>query len=573
MGGMVQVRESLADRAKLSDLSPAAAYSLESGGALRSGEAPNLWSKECVGLLAQYAGVGFLAGVLPGVIYPVLQGYLNAEGTIVVSATVLVQIPWCYKAFFGILSDCVPIFGYRRRPYMVIGWAVSCAVLFAMAGLTVPAPYYGDPTMHDIDEEDWTAEQVASINEDAAGQAGKYVVPMMLASFGYLLCEVASDALIVELAQREPIETRGRLQTAAYTVKTAFMAFGAAVVALTLNGAEYGGDFAYSLTFPQLMLIVASCCTPLLPVSWFLVRETPYAELFRGETPNAQSQPEDTRQSQWARIRIYLSKLWVLLQQRAVYQIVAYKFFSGVFNSFNIVSSSNIKSYWVHATPFNNSLMTIVGTMFYATTLALTGKYGLLWNWRWIIVITMCSALTADAFMTMMTVWDVVRNQWFWLGVPVIEYLPDGVRFMVATYVVVELAEPGFEGSLYGLLTATTNLSTPFGRSLAKLVNAQFHVWRQDIIADTYVVRRDVTITIWICYGMKLLSLGFLPLLPRQKRETQELKRTGGSSKLAGALTLGYLAFATVWATLVNLVSMYESTQCWKITGGCAPAS
>ncbi|KAG7391030.1 hypothetical protein PHYPSEUDO_006165 [Phytophthora pseudosyringae] len=108
---------------------------------------------------------------------------------------------------------------------------------------------------------------------------------------------------------------------------------------------------------------------------------------------------------------------------------------------------------------------------------------------------------------------------------------------------------------------------------MAKLVNAQFHVWLKDIQADTYVVRRDVTITIWICYGMKLLSLAFLPLLPRQKAETQELKRTGGSSRIMGIITVGYLAFAVVWATMVNLLSMYETTMCWKITGGCAPSS
>ena len=64
-------------------------------GALREWKPLALLSVECIGLLAQYAGVGFLTGIIPGVIYPVLQGYLNAEGTTVVSATVLVQIPWC----------------------------------------------------------------------------------------------------------------------------------------------------------------------------------------------------------------------------------------------------------------------------------------------------------------------------------------------------------------------------------------------------------------------------------------------------------------------------------------------
>ncbi|KAG3121725.1 hypothetical protein PI125_g12 [Phytophthora idaei] len=562
------VKAVLEDRlSRLSDLKPTqseTAYSnlaspgkpvnteLENG-ALREGKPLQLLSKECIGLLAQYAGVGFLAGIIPGVIYPVLQGYLNAEGTIVVSATVLVQIPWCYKMFFGVISDCFPILGYRRRPYMVLGWVFCVVILFIMAAMSVPDPYYGDSSMHDIEEEDWTAEQIASINENASSSAGKYVVPMMLASFGYLLCEVAADAMVVEYAQREPIEQRGRVQTAVYAVKTSFTALGAAVIAFFMNGEEYAGSFDFSLTFQQLMLISGIICAPLVFVSWFLLHED--------------------RVTDNPAFGEYMSSFWTLLQKRAIYQIVAYKFFSGVFNSFNIVSSSNIKLYWVHATPFNNSFMTIVGTVFYAITLALTGKYGLDWNWRTIIIITMCGALSIDAFMAMLTVWDVVRNQWFWLGVPMIEYLPDGIRFMIATYVVVELAEPGHEGALYGLLTATTNLTTPFGRSIAKLVNAQFHVWLKDIEADTYVVRHDVTITIWICYCMKLLSLAFLPLLPRQKAETQELKRTGGSSRIMGIFTVGYLAFAIVWATLVNLLSMYETTMCWKITGGCAPSS
>ncbi|KAE9234700.1 hypothetical protein PF004_g9305 [Phytophthora fragariae] len=279
--------------------------------------------------------------------------------------------------FFGVISDCFPIMGYRRRPYMVIGWVFCVVILFIMAAMSVPDPYYGDASMHNIGEEEWTPEQIASINENASSSAGKYVVPMMLASFGYLLCEVAADAMVVEYAQREPIEQRGRVQTAVYAVKTSFTALGAAVIAFFMNGEEYAGTFDFSLTFQQLMLISGIICTPLVFVSWFFLHED--------------------RVTHKPTFGQYMSTFWGMLQKRAIYQIVAYKFFSGVFNSFNIVSSSNIKLYWVHATPFNNSLMTIVGTIFYATTLALTGKYGLDWNWRTIIIVTMCGALSIDA--------------------------------------------------------------------------------------------------------------------------------------------------------------------------------
>jgi len=51
------------------------------GGALREGGAPDLTSKDSIGLLIQYAAVGLNYGVLPATIYPFLQNYLNASGT------------------------------------------------------------------------------------------------------------------------------------------------------------------------------------------------------------------------------------------------------------------------------------------------------------------------------------------------------------------------------------------------------------------------------------------------------------------------------------------------------------
>lgn len=519
-------------------------------GALRDGKQLDLFSQESIGLLAQFAAVGFVSGVLPGVIYPVLQGYLNAEGTIVVSATLLVQLPWSFKVFFGILSDCFPICGYRRRPYMMLGWTFCCFMLLYMARLDVPAPYFGDPAMHFSNPDDWTDAQRAGINKDAPDAAGQYVVPMMLAAFGYLVAEVSADAMVVEHAQCEPLATRGQVQAAIHTVRMGFNALGSLAVAVAFNGEVYGGEFDFSLTFPQMMRLLGCICMPLIAITWLFIHEERVPE---------------------KRFSAYMHRFWEVIQQRAVYQIAAYKFLSGVFNNFNIVSSSNIKLYWVHATPFNSSVMAIFGTLAYAATLGLTGKFGLSWNWRVSIAVTVILGVIIDGFMTMLTTWDIVRNQWFWLGVPIVGYIPEGVRFIVANYVVVELIEVGHEGALYGLLTTTSNLASPFGRTAAKLINARFHVWLNDIMRDTYEVRRDVTITICICYGMKLVSLIFLPLLPSQKSETQEIRRSGGKSRFMGAVTVAYLAVALVWSTTVNLLSMFETTKCLRITGGCEP--
>ncbi|RLN21595.1 hypothetical protein BBJ28_00007637 [Nothophytophthora sp. Chile5] len=521
------------------DSSKPTACLLENG-ALRAGAPPRLLSREVLGLLTQYAGIGFVSGVLPAVIYPLLQGYLNAEGTIVVSANVLVHLPWSYKVFFGILSDCFPIAGYRRRPYMVLGWVICCCMLFRMASFPETAPYYGDPAMHSLSPDQWTEAQRESINPDAPDAAGKYVIPMMLAAFGYLLVEVPSDAVVMEYAQREPANTRGRIQAWIHCVRMGFHALGAFVVAVAFNGVEYGGSFDFSLTFPQMMFILGCVSLPLGPAAWLLVHED-------------EIQPP--------KFTTYIPRFWRVLQQRAVCQIAAYKFFSGVFDNFNTVASSNIKLYWVHATPFNASIMAIVGTFVYAGTLAVMAQRGLHWNWHVAIAVTVVSGVAIDGFMTMLVTWDVVRSQWFWLGVPVVGYVPHAVRFIVNNYVVVELIEQGSEGALFGLLTTTTHVAAPFGRTAAKVINARFHVWKADIQADTFVTRRDVTITICICYGMKLVSLVFLPLLPSQKAATQELRRLGGVSRRMGLCMVGILLQPRHTSNEASAVSPSSSTN------------
>lgn len=67
---------------------------------------------------------------------------------------------------------------------------------------------------------------------------------------------------------------------------------------------------------------------------------------------------------------------------------------------------------------------------------------------------------------------------------------------------------------------------------------------------------------------MKVVSWGFLVWLPRQKKETQELARNGGSSKLLGGITIGYLSFALVWSLMANTLAIFDSTSCLVIAGG-----
>ncbi|KAE9272011.1 hypothetical protein PF008_g30207 [Phytophthora fragariae] len=488
-----------------------------------------------------------VVGTLPGTIYPFLFNYLNMEGTQVMSATVLLNMPWSFKVFFGMLTDCVPIWGYRRRPFMVLGWTLCFTMLVAMTCMDAGAPYYPDDKYATMDPHDLTPEMIATFNESAHHVGGKFVFMMMIAAIGYVAADVATDAMMVEVAQREPEATRGYTQTTIYMVRTAFIMVSNILTGFAFNGKEYGGDFNFSLSFPQLMLVLSIYCFPVIPISWYFIQEDVHPGII---------------------FRDYLAELWHLVQMRPMHQVIAYKFLAGIFENFSVTCFDPMQAYWAKVTPLNEKMMTIVGNGVFAITLYFTGKYGLQWNWRKMHAVTIVSVVVMEFIVTMLTTWDIARNQWFWLGVPVAEALPNGIAFVIATFVMVELAGEGNEGAVYGMVGSVTNIALPLASTLTKYVNSHFDVTNTDIADDSNHVRWEVTYVLLIRYSMNLAALLFLPLLPRQKAETQQLKHFGGSSRFMGALTLSYVAISLCGTVMVNVLSIYPATSCLRIAGG-----
>ena len=83
--------------------------------------AVNIFRLESLALPSCY----LMVGMVQGMIYPFLNVYpLDLGATEAQQSTImsLKGLPSCFKIFFGLISDTLPIFGYRRKPYMLIGW-------------------------------------------------------------------------------------------------------------------------------------------------------------------------------------------------------------------------------------------------------------------------------------------------------------------------------------------------------------------------------------------------------------------------------------------------------------------
>ncbi|RLN95773.1 hypothetical protein BBJ28_00015956 [Nothophytophthora sp. Chile5] len=518
------------------------------GDPLRSGDVPNLFHWRYIGLLVQYAAVGVLYGGLPRTVYPFLNNYLHLNGYQTLSARVLLSLPWSFKVVIGIVSDCFPILRSRRRAYMVVGWLVCSGMLLTLVFVPQEPPFYMDPSLRGKDLSMMAAKELQGrVNWRAPDSASLYIVLLMLAGLGYMIADVASDGLVVEFAQREPESIRGNIQSTVYLVRSIAMIVAALLVGFGLNSEDYGGSFTWSLSMSQLMLICSLLSLVAIPAAVWLVHEPPIDECL-------------------PKVADYLRGLWTLLQNTAMVQILAYRFFSGIFDGFTITATDPIQRYWAHVHPLNESLFAVLGLLVFSLALYVTKRVGLGWSWRRVIAWTTVAVVVLDAVVGMLTVWDVLRSQWFWLGTPILEELPQAMSFLVSTFVVVEMAERGNEAAVYGLLTTVANLANPFAACISKNVNALFDVGVADIIRDSTHVRWQVTWTILLAYTMKLLSLAWLPLLPRQKRETQELKRRAGSWFWGGVATVTIFGFALVWSVATNLLSIFPGTSCLVLT-------
>ncbi|KAF0708602.1 hypothetical protein As57867_006277, partial [Aphanomyces stellatus] len=521
---------------------------LEDGGALVEGGALPLLTREAFGLYSQYFTIGVLLGGIPQLAYPVFLNYLNMEGYQVVTYGVLVNGGWYFKPFFGMLTDCVPLFGYRRKSWMIVGWIVAMICLAVMAFMSFEAPFCGKKELCLVSlKKIPAADQAKYFNFHAPDSGYKFIITSVFLCLGYMMAACASDAMVVQYAQREPLAIRGRIQTAIYTVRYVGQTTALLCIALLLNGPNYRGSFDFNVSPNVIYGIFLAPCVVVVVTTIFFVVEV--------KTP-------PTPFKQWCVM------LWDLLQTRAMWQVATYRLMNNIFYNFSSTAAQPIELIWAKATPLNDSFSGIIGNVIFMAIMVVVGKYGLLWNWRWTIALSSIAIILVDGFVIFMTIFDGLRNQWFFTGAQLADQIPGGIRFIVGTYCAVELADAGNEGSVYGFITALNNVSSPIATVIYKLIDSYFAISNLDILRDDSHVRWAVAYTYFIAYGFKLLSLVWLFLLPRQKQELQELKRTGSKSPLAAVLIIVAFITCLVFSMTVNILAIFPSTKCLRVAGG-----
>ena len=93
----------------------------------------NLWTLEKCFLPLSYMMVGTFQGLSSGVMTMFLLE-INATEAQQLTIKTLRSLPAILKIGFGFLSDAYPLFGYRRKVYMCIGWITSSVSMLGLLG-------------------------------------------------------------------------------------------------------------------------------------------------------------------------------------------------------------------------------------------------------------------------------------------------------------------------------------------------------------------------------------------------------------------------------------------------------
>mmetsp|Transcript_108219 Transcript_108219/g.312783 ORF Transcript_108219/g.312783 Transcript_108219/m.312783 type:complete len:594 (-) Transcript_108219:52-1833(-) len=514
-----------------------------------------------IGFAAQYFAVGLIYGGIPATVYGVFLGYLNVPAYVYATVSVISSLPWSFKFIFGLINDTVPICGLRRKPYMVIGWAFCAVVLFWLSCTPLPPPYWC------ID--DMTGEYIKKIelpgghhksaepcHPESAQAGGKYAILLMLAALGYVVADVAADGLTTEYAKAEPMEKRGTTQTTAYMMRTIGQAAATVFIAFFMNGKEYNGSFDWGLRFEQVAFCLGIPASLMVPISVMLVVE-----------------PKRSLQNAAERVTIrrYFAMCWDLLQSKAFFYVFLYSFLTSVIGGITTTAGPQVKINWAGVENFENQLFSLFGSVLFAFGLWLVKKRFLHTSWHKLLAVTIVFLQVVDCFFTSFTIFNVFRNPFFYLGEAVLTEIPLAANFVVSTFVIVEMADDGNEGLVYGLLTTSANLGYPFARALGNQIYRLFQPslsYAGNYIEDEPSFRRTVFYSFVLSYGFALLSLSTLYFLPRQKLEAQEWKRTWHKRPAFAVITVAMLGVAFAYSMVVNFMSMFPATMCLEFAGG-----
>ncbi|EGZ29179.1 hypothetical protein PHYSODRAFT_246275 [Phytophthora sojae] len=496
-------------------------YNAEIYGSLRTGGAVKFFSKYCLGLVAATFSSTFTVECLNSAVQPLLKQHFGLNPAQLAASQRLTSMPLVLSFLFGLLTDCYPIMGLRRKAYTLLGLATTVVSIWVLAGFNA---------------------YMNTLAQGAAGTGLAFIVISFasLAILGNIVSYVSIHTRVIELAQREPLGLRGSILATYLIFRCAvYIVTDACVFAVQSSG--------------------ATATTAFVVYGFIIALPLPIIYKFWEEKYYSLSTTVKTRGQ----------ILWKIMQQKAVWSVLVFLCFFTLFNQITFSGPAMVITTWAGAKEDSIFLQQL---NYYGATIVtmLVWRYYFM-NRPWRSFFAACPGflIVPQLIVAILVSQDILRDRIFYRIMTLFGSVAAAIGWLGSVVPLTEIIQEGSEGAMVGLTLSLYFLVGIFVQtnSVGLFSGTNFYDVAA-VAADTPEARGDVLKALMLNYGINALAFFGLIFLPRQKLDTQQLRSYGGYTKCASAAIVTFSAILFLYSIAVSIMTFIPGTACIRITGG-----
>ena len=377
----------------------------------------------------------------------------------------IVFLPWMIKPVFGFISDGLPIFGYRRRPYLILSGVLGTASWMSLATIVHTS---------------WAA-----------------TLAIALGSLSVAMSDVIVDSLVVERARGESQAKAGSLQSVCWGASAIGGLITAYFSGLLLQYFTTRTVFGITALFP---LIVSG-------VAWLIAESPVSKDTNESNQTNPLPIKHQLKQLRQAITQktIWLPTAFVFIWQATPNAESAFFYFSTnelhfepeFLGRVNLVTSfASLAGVWI----FQRFLKSIPFRVIFAWSTVLSSMLGM----TMLLLVTHTNRLLG------------IDDHWFSLGDSLILTVMGKIAFMQVMVLAARLCPSGVEATLFALLMSVFNSAGTVSQALGALIT----YW----LGITATNFESLWLLVIITNLSTLLPLPFINWLPAAEEQAETSK-------------------------------------------------
>ena len=391
----------------------------------------------------------------------------------------VVALPWVIKPVFGFISDGLPIFGYRRRPYLILSGLLGTLSWICLATVV---------------NNSWTA-----------------TIAIACSSLSVAVSDVIVDSLVVERARAESNEKAGSLQSLCWGASAVGGLITAYFSGLLLEHFSNRTVFLITATFPLIVSAVAWLIAE-LPIDRDKVVKNAQEKDNSANLGNISTKKSNNLLS----VKQQVKQLRQAITQKAIWLPTAFIFIwqatptsdSAFF--FFTTNELHFEPEFLGRVRLVTSIAALFGIWIFQRFLKAV-PFRVIFGWSTIISAVLGMSMLLLVTHTNRTLG--IDDHWFSLGDSLILTVMGQIAYMPVLILAARLCPPGIEATLFALLMSVSNM--------AGLVSHELGAGLMHLLGVTETNFNNLWLLVTISNLSTLLPLPFLHWLPEANSQNK----------------------------------------------------